>query len=53
MLGAEIDTDALLVWVQNIALDVIDKGWTESDLSKQAVDIRIVDSQKNAIVDTL
>ena len=53
MPGSEIDADALLIWVQNIALGVIDEGWTESKLSEDAVDIRIVDSQTNRIVDTL
>lgn len=53
MLGSEIDTNGLLTWVQNIALAMIEDGWTEAYLREEAVHIRIVDSQGNTIVDKL
>lgn len=44
---------ALLVWIQNIALGVLDEGWGNDELSNDKIDIRIRDSQRQTLVDRL
>ena len=49
----DVDPDSLLLWVQNIALGVIDDGWTSKQLIEDSIDIRILDGNRRTLVDTL
>ena len=49
----DTDPDSLLLWAQNIAIGVIDDGWTSKQLIEDAVDIRILDGNRKTLVDTL
>ena len=49
----DTDPDSLLLWVQNIAIGVIDDGWTSTQLIEDAIDIRILDGNRKTLIDTL
>ena len=49
----DTDPDSLLLWVQNIAIGIIDDGWTSTQLIEDAIDIRILDGNRKTLIDTL
>ncbi|MCP4886327.1 MAG: hypothetical protein GY904_06910 [Planctomycetaceae bacterium] len=53
MPGFTPDIPGLVDWVQNIAMGVLEDGWTHDELLDDCVYITIVDAEAKILIDTI